>query len=124
MAKTLLDKLWEEHLVVSNAEGDDLIYIDLQLLHEVTSPQAFEGLRLAGRQLWRRNANLATADHSIPTVSSEDSPSKIKDVIARLQVETLDSNCAQFNIREFGMGSSAQGIVHMVGPESGATLPG
>ena len=124
MAKTLLDKLWEEHLVVSNAEGDDLIYIDLQLLHEVTSPQAFEGLRLAGRQLWRRNANLATADHSIPTVSSEDSPSKIKDVIARLQVETLDSNCAQFQIREFGMGSSAQGIVHMVGPESGATLPG
>ena len=124
MSQTLFDKLWQQHLVTTNDVGDALIYIDLQLLHEVTSPQAFEGLRLAGRQLWQRGANLATTDHSIPTTPSEDTPEKIKDAIARLQVVTLDSNCSDFDVLEFGMGSKHQGIVHMVGPELGATLPG
>jgi 3-isopropylmalate/(R)-2-methylmalate dehydratase large subunit len=119
--KTLYDKLWSEHLVRSNPDGTDLIYIDRHLVHEVTSPQAFEGLRLSGRGLWRAGANLATADHNVPT---RDVNLGISDPVSRLQVETLHKNCAEFGITEFGMGDPRQGIVHVIGPELGATLPG
>ncbi len=119
--KTLYDKLWDAHVVRSNPDGITLIYIDRHLVHEVTSPQAFEGLKLAGRALWRRDANLATADHNVPTTARARG---ITDPVSRLQVETLDRNCADFGITEFGMNDPRQGIVHVVGPEQGATLPG
>ena len=119
--KTLYDKLWEMHVVRRNDDGTCLIYIDRHLVHEVTSPQAFEGLRLAGRSLWRRNANLATADHNVPTTNRAHG---IADPVSRLQVETLDRNCADYGITEFGMNDARQGIVHVIGPEQGATLPG
>ena len=119
--KTLYDKLWDAHVVRSNPDGNTLIYIDRHLVHEVTSPQAFEGLKLAGRALWRRDANLATADHNVPTTARARG---ITDPVSRLQVETLDRNCADFGITEFGMNDPRQGIVHVVGPEQGATLPG
>jgi 3-isopropylmalate/(R)-2-methylmalate dehydratase large subunit len=119
--KTLYDKLWEEHLVRVDEDGTALLYIDRQLVHEVTSPQAFEGLRLAGRPLRRADANLATADHNVPTT---DRSAGIADPVSRLQVDTLDRNCEAFGILEFGMSDPRQGIVHVVGPEQGATLPG
>jgi len=120
-ALTLYDKLWQSHVVHEEADGTALLYIDRHLLHEVTSPQAFEGLRLAGRKPWRLSANLAVADHNVPTTGREQG---IIDPVSRLQVETLDSNCADFNITEFKMGDIRQGIVHVIGPEQGATLPG
>jgi len=120
-AKTLYDKLWDSHVVRQDENGTALLYIDRQLIHEVTSPQAFEGLRLAGRKPWRVSANKATADHNVPTTGLENG---ISDPIARLQVETLDKNCKEFEIEEFGMGDIRQGIVHVVGPEQGITLPG
>jgi 3-isopropylmalate/(R)-2-methylmalate dehydratase large subunit len=123
-AKTLYDKLWESHLVRTDEDGTALIYIDRQLVHEVTSPQAFEGLRLAGRQPRRVDANLATPDHNVPTTERSGGVSTIADPIARTQVETLDANCADFGITEFQMLDPRQGIVHVVGPEQGATLPG
>ena len=119
--KTLYDKLWQQHEVRDNGDGTSLIYIDRQLVHEVTSPQAFEGLRLAGRKLWRVDANLATPDHNVPTT---DRDKGIADPVARLQVETLDQNCVDFGITEFAMDDIRQGIVHVIGPEQGATLPG
>lgn len=119
--KTLHDKLWDAHLVRSNPGGADLIYIDRQLVHEVTSPQAFEGLRLSGRRLWRTSANVATADHNVPT---RDRHLGVRDPVSRLQLDTLDRNCAEFGITEYGMGDPRQGIVHVIGPELGATLPG
>ncbi len=119
--KTLYDKLWEAHIVRSEADGTSLLYIDRHLVHEVTSPQAFEGLRLAGRSPWRTGANLATPDHNVPTQNREKG---IVDPVARLQVETLDKNCREFGITEFEMDDVRQGIVHVVGPEEGATLPG
>ena len=119
--KTLYDKLWDAHVVREEADGTTLLYIDRHLVHEVTSPQAFEGLRLAGRPVWRAGANLATADHNVPTT---DRSAGIADPISRLQVETLDQNCAEFRITEFGMSDPRQGIVHVMGPEQGATLPG
>lgn len=119
--KTLYDKLWDDHVVHTEDDGSCLIYIDRQLLHEVTSPQAFEGLRLSGRQPWRITRNLAVADHNIPTT---DRASGIADPVSRLQVETLESNCKEFGITEFHMSDIRQGIVHVVGPEQGATLPG
>ena len=119
--KTLYDKLWEMHVVRRNDDGTCLIYIDRHLVHEVTSPQAFEGLRLAGRSLWSRNANLATADHNVPTTNRAHG---IADPVSRLQVDTLDRNCADYGITEFGMNDARQGIVHVIGPEQGATLPG
>ncbi|MCF6219445.1 MAG: aconitase family protein, partial [Gammaproteobacteria bacterium] len=119
-AKTLYDKLWDAHVVREDEGGASLIYIDRHLVHEVTSPQAFEGLRLSGRNVWRSDANLATPDHNIPTT---DRQSGIADPIARLQVETLDANCDYFGITEFKMDDIRQGIVHVVGPEQGATLP-
>ena len=119
--KTLYDKLWDAHVVRRNDDGTCLIYIDRHLVHEVTSPQAFEGLRLAGRKLWRVDANLATADHNVPTTHRDRG---IADPVSRLQVETLDQNCHDLGITEFGMNDSRQGIVHVIGPEQGATLPG
>jgi len=119
--KTLYDKLWDQHLVGLEADGSALIYIDRQLVHEVTSPQAFEGLRLAGRKPWRVAANLAVADHNVPTTGRE---LGIADPVSRLQVETLEQNCAEFGITEFNMADPRQGIVHVIGPEQGAILPG
>ena len=119
--KTLYDKLWDAHVVRRNDDGTSLIYIDRHLVHEVTSPQAFEGLRLAGRKPWRVDANLATADHNVPTTNRAHG---IADAVSRLQVETLDRNCHDFGITEFGMNDARQGIVHVIGPEQGATLPG
>ncbi|MGY6277417.1 3-isopropylmalate dehydratase large subunit [Methylomonas sp. MgM2] len=119
--KTLYDKLWDDHVVHTEDDGSCLIYIDRQLLHEVTSPQAFEGLRISGRKPWRVTRNLAVADHNIPTT---DRASGIADPVSRLQVETLENNCKEFGITEFDMSDIRQGIVHVVGPEQGATLPG
>jgi 3-isopropylmalate/(R)-2-methylmalate dehydratase large subunit len=119
--KTLYDKLWEDHVVCTQDDGSSLIYIDRQLLHEVTSPQAFEGLRMESRKPWRQSRNLAVADHNVPTT---DRHKGIADPISHLQVETLDQNCAEFGITEFDMADKRQGIVHVVGPEQGATLPG
>mgnify|MGYP001593720059 CR=1 FL=1 len=119
--KTLYDKLWDAHVVRHNDDGTSLLYIDRHLVHEVTSPQAFEGLRLAARKLWRVDANLATADHNVPTT---DRARGIADPVSRLQVETLDQNCHEYGITEFAMNDARQGIVHVIGPEQGATLPG
>lgn len=122
--QTLYDKLFASHLVRSNEDGSALIYIDRQLLHEVTSPQAFEGLRMAGRKPWRIDANLATPDHNVPTTSRSGGVSEIADPVSKIQVITLDENCDDFGILEFKMNDVRQGIVHVVGPEQGATLPG
>jgi len=119
--KTLYDKLWEDHVVHTEDDGSCLIYIDRHLVHEVTSPQAFDGLRLAGRKPWNMARNLAVADHNVPTNHRDQG---IADPVSRLQVETLDKNCAEFGITEFGMNDIRQGIVHVIGPEQGATLPG
>ena len=119
--KTLYEKIWDQHVVRDNGDGTALLYIDRHLVHEVTSPQAFEGLRLAGRKLWRVSANLATPDHNVPTT---DRSKGIEDPISRTQVETLDGNCDEFGITEFKMDDIRQGIVHVIGPEQGATLPG
>lgn len=124
--KTLYDKLWQDHLVLERDDGSSLIYIDRHLLHEVTSPQAFEGLELANRKPWRLGANIATPDHNVPTVKKERSEgvSGIKDETSRIQVQTLDENCQKFNITEFTINDIRQGIVHVVGPEQGLVLPG
>ena len=123
-AKTLYDKLWDSHVVRYDEDGTALLYIDRHLVHEVTSPQAFEGLRLAGRKPWRLDANLATPDHNVPTTKRPNGVQDILDPIARIQVETLDANCREFGLTEFNMSDVRQGIVHVVGPEQGATLPG
>ena len=123
-AQTLYDKLWNAHVVRTDADGTALLYIDRQLVHEVTSPQAFEGLRIAGRKPWRISANLATPDHNVPTTDRSTGVAGIADPVSRTQVETLDKNCAEFGIVEFKMNDLRQGIVHVVGPEQGATLPG
>ncbi|WP_136254979.1 3-isopropylmalate dehydratase large subunit [Onishia niordana] len=124
--QTLYDKLWSQHLVKERDDGTALIYIDRQLLHEVTSPQAFEGLRLANRRPWRLDANLATPDHNVPTTVIEraEGNAGIKDPVSLIQVQTLDDNCESFGIEEFRINDARQGIVHVVGPEQGATLPG
>ena len=124
--KTLYDKLWEMHEVKRRDDGSSLIYIDRHILHEVTSPQAFEGLRLAGRQPWRIDANIATPDHNVPTTKAERAGgiNAIKDEVSRIQVQTLDDNCIDFGILQFPMNDIRQGIVHVIGPEQGATLPG
>lgn len=121
MLKTLYDKLWESHLVHSEDDGTAILYIDRHLLHEVTSPQAFEGLKLAERQPWRNAANLVVADHNVPTTNRAGG---IEDPVSRLQVETLDANARQYGLTYFGMNDKRQGIVHVIGPEQGATLPG
>jgi 3-isopropylmalate/(R)-2-methylmalate dehydratase large subunit len=124
--KTLYDKLWEAHEVKRRDDGSSLIYIDRHILHEVTSPQAFEGLRLARRKPWRIDANIATPDHNVPTTLTERKGgiAAIADEVSRIQVQTLDDNCDEFGILEFKMNDIRQGIVHVVGPEQGATLPG
>ncbi|TCQ92502.1 3-isopropylmalate dehydratase large subunit [Pseudomonas sp. JUb52] len=123
--KTLYDKLWDMHLVKQRDDGSALLYIDRHIIHEVTSPQAFEGLRLAGRKPWRLDANLATPDHNVPTTPDrKDGLDSIKDEISRIQVRTLDENCDDFGVTQFKMNDVRQGIVHVIGPEQGAVLPG
>ena len=119
--KTLYDKLWESHVVRTEEDGTTLLYIDRHLVHEVTSPQAFDGLRAANRQPWRISANLAVADHNVPTTSRTEG---IADPVSRLQVETLDKNAKSYGLTYFNMNDKRQGIVHVIGPEQGATLPG
>lgn len=119
--KTLYDKVWDAHVVNQQEDGTVLLYIDRHLVHEVTSPQAFEGLKLAGRKPWRLSSMLAVADHNVPTT---DRANGISDPVSRLQVETLDANCEAFGVVEFKMNDLRQGIVHVIGPEQGATLPG
>src|SRR5205823_5561706 len=118
MTKTLFDKIWDAHLV-----RDDLLYIDLHLVHEVTSPQAFDGLRLSGRPVRRPDKTVATADHNVPTDGTKVAR-LIADVLSRTQVETLERNCAEFGIPIYSLGSDRQGIVHVIGPELGLTQPG
>lgn len=126
MGQTLYDKLWQSHLVEQREDGTALIYIDRHLLHEVTSPQAFEGLRIAGRQPWRINANIAVPDHNVSTVPSEREAglSAVADEVSRIQLQTLDDNCDHFGVPEISLDDIRQGIVHVMGPEQGATLPG
>ena len=121
MSRTLYDKLWDEHVVCAEEDGTATLYIDRHLLHEVTSPQAFEGLSLAKRPVWRISANLAVSDHNVPTTDRSEG---IADPISKLQVDTLDQNCASFGITQFKMNDLRQGIVHVIGPEQGDTLPG
>ncbi len=121
MAQTLYDKLWQSHVVHTADDGTAVLYIDRHLIHEVTSPQAFEGLKLANRQPWRTSANLVVADHNVPTTNRAGG---IADPISRLQVETLDQNAKEYALTYFHMTDKRQGIVHVIGPEQGATLPG
>lgn len=120
-ARTLYDKLWDAHVVRQEPDGSSLLYIDRHLLHEVTSPQAFEGLQQAHRAPWRLNANLAVVDHNVPTTGRENG---IADPVARLQVETLGDNARKYGLTYFDIADRRQGIVHVIGPEQGATLPG
>lgn len=122
-ARTLYDKLWDAHQVVTREDGSSLLYIDRQIIHEVTSPQAFEGLRLAGRKPWRRDTNIATVDHNVPTTPFE-TAADIEDETSRLQVQTLEKNTSESEILRFGIGDKRQGIVHVMAPEQGAVLPG
>jgi 3-isopropylmalate/(R)-2-methylmalate dehydratase large subunit len=121
MGRTLYDKIWDEHVVRSEDDGTALLYIDRHLVHEVTSPQAFEGIEQAGRKVWRLSANLAVSDHNVPTT---DRSHGIADPISKLQVDTLDANCDRHGVTQFKMNDVRQGIVHVIGPEQGATLPG
>jgi 3-isopropylmalate/(R)-2-methylmalate dehydratase large subunit len=118
---TLYDKLWDSHVVHADPDGTTLLYIDRHLVHEVTSPQAFEGLKLAGRKPWRTSSAIAVPDHNVPTTERSKG---ITDPVSRLQVETLEANSAEFGITEFSMNDIRQGIVHVIGPEEGLTLPG
>jgi 3-isopropylmalate/(R)-2-methylmalate dehydratase large subunit len=124
LARTLYDKLWDSHVVHRADDGTCLLYIDRHLVHEVTSPQAFEGLKLAGRPLWRGSANLAVVDHNVPTTDRSAGVAGITDEIARLQVQTLDHNARAHQLTYFDIADRRQGIVHVIGPEQGATLPG
>lgn len=119
--QTLYDKIWEEHVVRVEEDGTALLYIDRHLVHEVTSPQAFEGLRMTGRQPWRASSALAVPDHNVPTT---DRAAGIDDPVSREQVDALNNNCDEFGITEFKMDDIRQGIVHVIGPEQGATMPG
>ena len=125
MGYTIYDKLWNEHLIRSYDDGESLIYIDRHFLHEVTSPQAFEGLKKKSLKPWRINANIATPDHNVPTTrDNKFSIESIEDNISKLQVVELDKNCNDFGIKQFNINSNNQGIVHVIGPELGLTLPG
>jgi len=124
MPKTLYDKLWDSHEVSERGDGTFLLYIDRHLIHEVTSPQAFEGLKMAGREPWRISSNIATPDHNVPTTDREKGIEGIQDEVAKLQVTTLDKNCSELGILQFDILDKRQGIVHVVGPEQGVTLPG
>src|SRR5947208_3768736 len=118
--QTLFEKIWNKHVACHGPEGSEILYIDLHLLHEVTSPQAFEGLRLAGRKVRRPELTFATLDHNVPTENQQD----IREPMSRRQVETLRSNCREFGVTLYDIGSGHQGIVHVIGPELGLTLPG
>src|SRR6201990_1833991 len=121
MGKTLAEKVWDAHVVKRGENGEpDLIYIDLHLVHEVTSPQAFEGLRAAGRAVRRPDLTIATEDHNTPT----DSLTTIAEPVSRTQIEALRTNCAEFGIKLHSLGDSEQGIVHVLGPQVGLTQPG
>ncbi len=124
MSKTLYDKLWDSHAVAEREDGTFLLYIDRHLIHEVTSPQAFEGLKIAGREPWRISSNIATPDHNVPTTDREKGIEGIEDEVAKLQVTTLDKNCSELGILQFDILDKRQGIVHVIGPEQGVTLPG
>src|SRR5262245_46883417 len=119
--QTLYDKIWNAHVVREQGDGFALVYVDRHLVHEVTSPQAFDGLRLPGRQPWRVNANVAVPDHNVPTT---DRARGITDPISREQVQALENNCRDYGVKLFGLDDVRQGIVHVMGPEQGATLPG
>ncbi|AWD32334.1 3-isopropylmalate dehydratase large subunit [Candidatus Kinetoplastibacterium sorsogonicusi] len=121
MNQTLYDKLWDSHVIYQESDGTSVLYIDRQLLHEVTSPQAFEGLSIANRKPWRIESNIAVADHNVPTINRING---ISDPISKLQVQTLENNCKKYNIKEFSMNDIRQGIVHVIGPEQGILLPG
>ncbi|MCP3705641.1 3-isopropylmalate dehydratase large subunit [Paraburkholderia sp. CNPSo 3274] len=121
MGTTLVEKLWQRHVVHEAVDGPALLYVDRHLVYEVTSPQAFEGLRLSGRKPWRAQTVLATADHNVPTTARSQG---IADPLSRIQVEQLSRNCKEFGITEFGLTDTRQGIIHVIGPEQGATLPG
>ena len=122
MGRTMAEKVWDAHLVRKGENGEpDLLYVDLHLIHEVTSPQAFEGLRMAGRPVRRPDLTLATEDHNVPTL---DVLAPIADEVSRLQVETLRRNCAEFGVTLYPMNHAEQGIVHVVGPQLGLTQPG
>ena len=121
MPQTLYDKIWNQHVVHQQDDGTTLLYVDRHLVHEVTSPQAFEGLRLTKRNVRRPNLTLAVADHNVPTT---DRLKGIDDKDSRIQVETLEKNCKEFGIKLFGMNDKRQGIVHIIGPEQGFTQPG
>ena len=124
MFKTLYDKLWDSHVVIQRNDDSYLLYIDRHLIHEVTSPQAFEGLKFANRRPWRVSANVATPDHNVPTTNREEGLNGIVDEVAKLQVITLDDNCKEYGITQFDILDKRQGIVHVVGPEQGVSLPG
>src|SRR5215831_9508030 len=121
MGKTLYEKIWDAHTVATLPTGETLLYIDRHLVHEVTSPQAFDGLRLAGRKVRRPDLTFATADHNVPT---DQDRVIIKDLLSKAQIEALQRNCAEFGIPYYGLDSDRQGIVHVIGPELGITLPG
>ena len=120
MAQTLYDKLWDAHIVHQESDGTCLLYIDRHLVHEVTSPQAFEGLAIAGRKPWRTGANLAVADHNVPTLNRAQG---IDDPVSKLQVDTLDANCDKYGITEFRMNDLRQGIVHVIGRSRAPRCP-
>ena len=120
MGQTLFEKIWARHVVQELPNGTTLLYIDRHLVHEVTSPQAFEGLRLAGRRVRRPELTIATMDHNVPT----DDRTVIRDPISKAQIDALSKNCAEFGIRLYDLASDRQGIVHIIGPELGLTLPG
>src|SRR5262245_49076704 len=120
MPKTLFEKIWDSHVVTTLKDGTTLLYIDRHLVHEVTSPQAFEGLRLSRRKLRRPDLTFATMDHNVPTDDREN----IQDPISRAQIEALRGNCREFGVKLFDLSSEDQGIVHIIGPELGLTLPG
>ena len=124
MGKTIVDKIWNDHLVHAEEGKPDLLYIDLQLVHEVTSPQAFDGIRLSKREIRRPELAIATMDHDVPTDAPIDGVIQINDPIAKTQMDTLTNNCEEFGITCYAIQSEGQGIVHVIGPEQGATLPG
>src|SRR5499427_10361852 len=125
MAQTLYDKLWDSHVVHVEDDGTALLYIDRHLVHEVTSPQAYEGLKVAGRKPWRVDSVVATADHNTPTDHWEEGMAGVRDPFAKVQIETLDANMREFGAKVyFPFLDKRQGIVHVIGPEQGATLPG
>ena len=119
MAKTLFDRIWESHVVREAPDEPALLYIDLHLIHEITSAQAFEGLRLAGRTVRRPDLSLATMDHNVPTT-----PGPVTDPLSKAQLEALSTNCAEFGVPLYATGSGREGIVHVIGPELGLTQPG